>query len=64
MVPDCALVVAAEELVDELVDAGHEVTVADVLDCLASAGLTVVREPREAPQAYSEYILQSLERPS
>jgi hypothetical protein len=51
----------ANVLIDELLETGHGMTLADLLDCLASAGLVLVREPQEAAQAYSDYILRSLE---
>ena len=51
----------AQELTDALVESGHNVTLADVLDCLALAGLSLTRSPDEAAQAYSEYILKSVE---
>jgi hypothetical protein len=40
------------DLADELQAAGHEVTTRDLLDCLASAGLAVIRSPGTAADAY------------
>ena len=48
----------ASELVDEMDECGHhDITVIDLLDCLASTGLTLVDDPSgSAAAAYGDMI--------
>jgi hypothetical protein len=55
----------AEVLADELNDAGHDdLSVLDILDALATAGLELVkpRRPGDVPRAYADSLIEEARR--